>query len=218
VAQGILGFLSNPPLGHYRIAVPTGLTTGLTANAPIFAARWNSTTIRALITRLEVQAVLVTPFTAAQEITVAAYYARSWTAADTGGTSVTLTTPFNQQNSIADVAPIVTMNVATTAAITAGTRTLDGNALLWTSAAQTLAAASAGPLFTYDIFELNSADSQFPLNIQGANALWQGIGTATGPEGIVVTCPVAQSAGGTVRYVIEMEWLEYNITAAVGAM
>ena len=37
-------------------------------------------------------------------------------------------------------------------------------------------------------------------------------------EGVVVTVPVAQGAGGTVRYVIDMEWIEYNAQSNIGVI
>lgn len=203
--RGILGFLTGTPVGHYRVAAATGLTTGLTAGNPIFSARWgNTTAIRPLITRLEVFGALITPFTVANEVSAAAFVARGFTAADTGGTALTLTgTNAGVQNSLGDVPPSCTINVATTGTLTAGTRTLDANPFLYVAGAQTLAAASAGSLSIYDEFHVGS-DQEFPYNLQNANS------AAANVEGIVVTVPTAQGAGGTVRYVIEMEWIEYN--------
>jgi hypothetical protein len=220
MGAGVLNFLNGVPVGHYRIAVPTGLTTGLAANAPIFSARWASANyIRALVTKLSVTANLVTPFTTAQEINAAAYIARSWSADDTGGTAIVLTAPTNMQNSLADAAPTCTMRAATAAATTAGTRTLDSNAILFASGSQTLAAASAFPETVADTFQAVSADVGFPINFQSGNSPVAGLGTYYGPEGIVATIgPTAQGAGGTVRYIIEMEWLEYNVQSNIGMM
>ena len=207
--RGSLSFLAGTPIGHYRVAVATGLTAGLAANAPIISVRWGGTGfVRPLITRIELLGTIVTPFTGAQEITVAATIARSWSAADTGGTAITLTGVNNVQNSLADVASSATINAATTTALTPGTRTLDANPIMYATAAQTLAAASANPLSVYDIFELNSADSQFAFNLQ--NNVTPTVGGDSHPEGLVITVPVAQGAGGTVRYVLEMEWIEYG--------
>lgn len=203
--RGSIGFLTGTPVGHYRVAAATGLTTGLAAGNPIFSARWGGVTpMRPLILRLEVFGALITPFTAAQEVSAAAFIARGFTAADTGGTPLTLSgTNAGVQNSLADVPPTCTINVATTGTLTAGTRTLDANPFLYIAGAQTLAAANAGSLSIYDEFHVQS-DQEFPFNLQNAQAL------AANAEGIVVTVPTAQGAGGTVRYVIEMEWLEYG--------
>lgn len=203
--RGTIPFLGGTPVGHYRLAAATGLTTTIAANGTIFSARWGGVTyVRPLILRLEVTATLVTPFTAANEIAAAAYVARSFTAADTGGTGLTLTGINNVQNSLSDVPTTATINVAQTAALTPGTRTLDANPILYLSGAQTLAAAGANPLQVSDVFQLYSADSLFPFNLQNAQA------AAANAEGIVVTIPTLQGAGGTVRYVIEMDWIEYG--------
>lgn len=201
--RGTIAFLTGTPVGHYRVAAVSGLTTGMGANANIFAARWGGTApVRPLILRLKLSAAIITPFTAAQEVSAQAFIARAFTAMDTVGTLLTLTGTNNVQNSIADAPSTAAIMIAAAGANTAGTRTLDANPFLYMPGSQPLAAANAvgGPFSTS--FEVDS-DMQFPFNLQCAQAL------AANAEGIVVQVPVAQGAGGTVRYAIEMEWLEY---------
>ena len=207
--RGTIPFLSGTPVGHYRLSVATGLTTGLAANNPIFSARWNSTVgIRASVLRFKISATIITAFTAAQEISAAAIVARAFTAVDSGGTPLVLTGLNNVQNSLSDVASIATINVATTSTLTAGTRTLDGNPFLQLSAAQLQVATSAVSIQNSNEYGLYS-DMQFPFNLNAA---------AGSQEGVVVTVPVAQGAGGTVRYVIDMEWIEYNAQSNIGVI
>lgn len=209
--KGLQAFLMGTPVGHYRLAAVSGLTTGLTANQPIFSARWGGTTaVRALILGFKVTGEVITPFTAAQEVNFAAFIARSFTAVDSGGTSLTLTGLNNVQNSLADVPPTCTINVATTGTLTPGTRTLDAQPFLYGTGAQLLAAAAAAGGFAQNEFLLRS-DMQFPFNLQNSNA------AANKAEGIVVQVPTAQGAAGTVRYVIEMEWIEYACGPGVSA-
>lgn len=209
--RGTIPFLTGTPVGHYRLAAVSGLTTGMAANANIFMARWGGVTaVRPLILRFKVSAAIITPFTAAQEVSAAAFIARGFTAADTGGTSLTLTGANNVQNSLADVASSAAIMIAGAAANAAGTRTLDANPFLYMPGSQPLAAANAvGGPFSAE-FALQS-DMQFPFNLQNAQA------AAANVEGIIVQVPIAQGAGGTVRYAVEMEWVEYGFGPGASA-
>jgi hypothetical protein len=175
------------------------------------AAQPSSIYLRALILRFSLRAQVVTPFTAAQELSLSAFIARTWSAADTGGTVLTLTSPNAMLNSLADTPPQLSIQVAGTGAITAGTRTLDANPFLYVAGAQTTtAAALTGPVAVLaDEFLVNS-DQEFGINLQGTLVPWQSLGNGFGPEGIVVQSNIAQGAGGTVRVAAEIEWVEYN--------
>jgi hypothetical protein len=163
------------------------------------------------------QMYITVPFTAAQELSCAAYVARSFSAADTGGTALTLTGQNAVLNSVSDIPCSATMNVSTTTALTPGTRTLDVQPFLFCPGSQLFTATSTTTNATPFVEEyvLNS-DQQWPLNMQGG-ALWQNIGTFTGPEGIVVQNGIAMGAGGSVRFVFEIEWVEYNAETNVGS-
>lgn len=207
--EGKLAFVNGTITGHYRVAIATGLTTGLSAGNPIFAARFNSAAgIRAALLRLNVQANIITPFTNAQEVAAAVSIARGWTATDSGGSAVVLTGANNVQNSLADAASICDMRVAGAGTLTAGTRTVDANPILQLSNAQLLAAAAAAGGYAAGEMGLFS-EMQFPINF---NSL------TPNQEGIVVTVPVAQGAAGVVRYIVSMEWVEYQGAANVGTL
>lgn len=194
MTAGTIG-ISGQVTGDYRLAVFTGLTTGLTANQPFFAFRWGSTTHRCAIRYLRLQAQIVTPFTAAQDLIAEAILARTFTASDTGGTAITLTTTNQSLHSYSSVASKVTdARVATTGTLTAGTRTLDSQGFLNLLSAQALAAAAAA--------QVTSSNDYAPI---GRHHL-----VLTQDEGIIVRCPVAQGAGGTVRFGIEIEWTEFQ--------
>lgn len=207
--------VSGPILLHGRIAAFSGLTTGLAAGAILFAARWATQQfLRAAITRLKVTAQIVTPFTSAQELQVAAYLCSAFTASDTGGT--TITPPPAGQNSLIQVAESsiasawTDLRIASAAAVAAGTRTVDALAFAGGIGAQLLAAASAAEnliLLDYDV----SSDQRWPVILQGGGPTSHGSATnvAANAQGFELQSPVAQGAGGTVRYLVEMEWLEY---------
>jgi hypothetical protein len=220
-----LGFLAGVPTGHYRTVVVSGLMTGIAAAGPIFAARMAGTGanqyVRALIQRLKITLAPVTPFTAAQEFSCAAYRASGWSAADTGGTAVTFTAPTAMLNDIADNPPVLAINVAGTGVITAGTRTLDTQPFLACNGSQLYAASTNAGVGPFSAEYVLQSDQQFPLNLQGTT-LWQAgvasqsTGTAYGPEGIVIQNNILMGAAGVARLVVEMEWVEYNASTNLG--
>lgn len=203
--------VNGPINGKFRVAAFTGLTTGIAANGAIFSMRLAGTGFyRAVVTDLRLKAQIITPFTAANEISAAAYLVRSFTASDSGGTSLL---PAGLNNYISSVDPpftttVTDLRVATTGALTAGTRTIDAAPILFLPAAQIQATASAAQGY-FETALSPTSDQRFGLNLQGATG-----GTAANAEGLIVTLPVAQGAGGTVRYAIEIEWVEYTTNSA----
>lgn len=207
--EGKLPFVNGTIVGHYRVSIATGLTTTLLAGDPVFSARWTSAAgIRAALLRLKVQANIITPFTNAQEVAAAATVARAWTVADSAGSAVVLTGSNAMQNSLADAASIAQLRVSGAAALTAGTRTLDANPFLQLSNSQLLAAATAAGV-PYAAEYGVSSEMQFPFNFNSIAPL---------QEGFVVSNAILQGAAGTVRYIIDMEWVEYQGAANVGSL
>lgn len=183
-------------VGDYRIGVTTGLTTGLSANDPIFSFRWGSTTHRCAIRQLRVAIQIVTPFTAANEVSANAIFARTFTASDTGGTALTLTGNNASLHSFSGTASRVTdARVATTGTLTAGTRTLDSQPFLQCVAGQLLAAAAAAQ--STASAQYDALPERHPIVL-------------TSNEGIIVRSGVALGAGGTVRFAIDLEWSEFT--------
>jgi hypothetical protein len=220
VGRSNLGFVSGAIVGHYRTAAISGLVAGAAAGSTLFSARYapSNANYRAVLQRLRIQMAIISPFTAAQEIYLAAFKVHGFSAADTGGTALTLTAPNAMLNDIADIATSMSINVATTGALTAGTRTVDAQPFLVALGSQTFTTATAVQAAPFaEEYVLNS-DQQYPFNLQGAASLPQnsGGGTAYGPEGIIVQCGIALGAGGTVRCSFEMEWVEYDATTNVG--
>jgi hypothetical protein len=208
-----LGFLSGGIIGHYRTVAYSGLTTGIAANAALLSFRNSggaSSYVRILLQRLRMVAITTVGFTGAQELSCAAYVARSFTGDMGGGTALTLTGNNAQLNSIADTTSIASIRVASTTALTGGTFTLDAQPFTILGAT----AAAAGVASASNEYVLQS-DQQYPLNLQSAS-LWQTVGNAVGPEGIIVRNSVLQGAGGTVRYAFEIEWIEYDPTTNLG--
>ena len=199
--------------GAFRVAAVSGLTTGIAANAPVFSMRWNPASspyqegmVRfCVIQRLRAKWRTITGFTAAQEIGLAAYVARSFTVADSGGTALTLTTTNAQKRT--GVPPgtagvttggmpttQATINIATTGTLTAGTRTLDAQPFAEEVFAD-LAAAATVPKGRFEAEFVNQDQPGFPLVLSPQ-------------EGIVIQNVIAQGAAGTARIIVEVDWLE----------
>lgn len=117
-------------LGTYRLAMQSGLmAAGLAANAEIFQYRWGDATRLCVVEKLMFDGLgSVTAF-AAGVINLRAIIARSWTANGTGGTAATLTG--NNQKLRTNMATTLTTDArcASTAALGAGTKTLDAQSI-----------------------------------------------------------------------------------------
>lgn len=122
--------------GHFAVAAVTGtMAAGIAGNSEIFQFRWTSSALLALIQEVRIDAMnsLGTGFTAG----VGTFHltaARGWSAAGTGGGAMTLTGNNNKLRTAMAGTAVGEIRVATTAALGAGTKTLDGNSLAYTKA------------------------------------------------------------------------------------
>ncbi len=113
-------------LGMYQISVVTGtLAAALAANAQVFQFKWTDATRLAVILGFRTRFLPLTPFTAAtltDHTSFNAFMVRAY-AAGGGGTTLTLTGN-NAKLRTSMASSLATINVSTTAALTAAT-TLD---------------------------------------------------------------------------------------------
>ena len=203
--------INGPILGKYRVAAVSGLMTGLAANNLVFSARFAPTgNVRAAIAGLRLKSQLITPGSAAFEFTFAAYLARSFTASDSGGTAVLPSGLNNLLASIDDsshATNFTDMRIASTGALTSGTRTVDANPILVLPAAQL---STSPPSQSYNESALEpSSDQRYVANLQGQTG-----GTATNAEGIIVANQAAFGTSAVVRLIVELEWYEYVTNSA----
>jgi hypothetical protein len=128
-------------------AVSVG-TTGL-----IFAFR-NLATNPVMIRRIGLGFVTTTAFTTAQMMAFGLSFARSWTVSDSGGTAIGLTGNNGKHRSSMGILTSVDARIATTTALTNGTKVLDGNTLAqiggWSGGQGTMIAPALGNLFGHD--------------------------------------------------------------------
>ncbi len=189
-------------LGHYRISVVTGtLAAAFAANAQVFQFKWTDATRLAVILRIRTRFLPLTLFTAAtltDHTSFNAFMVRSY-AAGGGGTTLTLTGN-NAKLRTSMASSLATINVATTAALTAAT-TLDaqpftqsirkGNRVNPAAATEeTITALTDGLEFVPDI-----GIGEHPL-ILAQN------------EGFVIANRTVWPAAGTGILLIECSWAE----------
>lgn len=117
-------------LGIYSLGAPSGvMAAALAANSPIFSFRWTHATNLCLVKRVVFSAGSILAF-AAGVAQFNLFVARSFTVVDSGGTSIL---PSGNQNKLRTSGMGTTLlgdaRISSTATLTAGTRTLDSNAI-----------------------------------------------------------------------------------------
>jgi len=112
--------------GCFQLCSKSGtMAAGLAAASPIYSFRWTSTTHLALLRRLRLQAWSLGTGFAAGLATFDLFVARGWSAADTGGTTDTLTTDNGNLRTSMPATLLSEIRHSSTATLTAGTRTKD---------------------------------------------------------------------------------------------
>lgn len=124
-------------LGSYRVSGLSGtMAAGLAANSEVFQFRWVDATRLCVVTSVLWDGLSgsATAFTAGFA-KVDMLIARSWTADGSGGTTLTLAGNNQKMRSSMNTTLIGGSRIASTAALTAGTKTLDAQAIGQYSAA-----------------------------------------------------------------------------------
>jgi hypothetical protein len=191
-------------LGSYSVSLITGAYTTAAANSPMFSMRFVAGSAGqaqvAIIQRINIFIVPTVAFTAAQQVSYGAYIARSWSAVDSGGAAATLTGNNNKLRtsmSTTQIAATGDMRISTTAALTAGTRTLDSQAFAVASA-WVPAALVAQPIQAVTLYENFAGDQPIVLATQ---------------EGIVINNLVLMGAAGVLSIGVTIEWTESSTTS-----
>lgn len=113
--------------GHYYVDGISGALTGVGANGPIFSARWSDSTKLCVLKRVGLVYYLTTAYTTAQMNDFELIFATGFTASDTGGAAL-VPIP-KRRSSMAPGSAFTDMRMSTTAALSAGTRTLDASGM-----------------------------------------------------------------------------------------
>jgi hypothetical protein len=157
-------------LGHYQFSGVTGaIAAAMAANGEVLQFRWTDATRLCLVQKIWVTGIRATTAFAAGTFDIKATIARSWTASGTGGTALTLTGENNQLRTNMGASLAGDVRIATTAALGAGTKTLDtqdiGNIATHTSGGTGSATPIIGALHLpmNDLFECDVTDGEHPI-------------------------------------------------------
>jgi hypothetical protein len=184
-------------LGQYSLGVTSGVI-GVNATGEIFQFRWSDPVRICAVQRLGIVVIASGAPTAVATAQIDVIHATAWSAQGTGGTAIDMTAGTNKHRSGMDTSkiPAGDIRMATTAALGAGTKTLEANSL---SSIQ--ASGSAAPLLSYTrILESRPGDQEYPLVLQPN-------------EGFVVKIisnGIGGNTTGTFVVSIDVDWLETN--------
>jgi hypothetical protein len=182
-------------LGAYTVAVATGnIAATLAAGSTLFSCRWGDATRLMLLKEVWCMGIVTGAITTAVNFDLEAVVARNFTGSDTGGTAISLAGSNNKRRTSMGSSLVTDMRVASTAALTAGTRTPDtqafGRLQGFTGTAQgtKIFDASLSALWEADV---NQYDFVFAQN-----------------EGFLIRNPLAGPATGTISLAFRIEWSE----------
>ncbi len=117
-------------LGHYRKALLSGtMAAGLAGAAAIWSLRWTDSTRVAVVQRVSLDGFGVATGFTAGFWDFRLMFARSFTAADSGGTTGTLSGSNGKTRTSMGTTLMAAIQMSTTAILTVGTRTLDTDAI-----------------------------------------------------------------------------------------
>lgn len=186
--------------GAYRLSAQSGLLTGVAAASAtagfLFSFRWSNGSKLALIERIRARWHTVSGFTAAQEVGLDIIQARNFTVSSSGGTAVTITGDSMKKRSSHGTTNVGDIRISSTGALTAGTLTLDGNAIAHGGFAELAAAATVPKGFFQAEFN-SERDGVMPL-VLAVN------------QGLIVRNLILMGAGGTARVSVEVDWREVD--------
>lgn len=195
-----------PPeiLGAYQYAITSGALTVVAAGGLVFSWRWNPsvTTNLCMIRRVEIGFATTTAFTAAQSLQYSMQIARAFTVVDSGGTSGAFTQantgkmrtsmPTSQMAAAGS-----NIQIATTGAMSAGTRTLDTQPMAFMNGAVPASTAIA-TVPMQAIYQHQAGDYPLILAFQ---------------EGFIINNVQTMGAAGVGNLTVNVEWMELSATS-----
>lgn len=194
--------LPHGSLGHYRVGLFTGiLPAALAANSEIFQFRWVHATNLCVVKSVEISAAVSTlMFAAGVPVQLDLVRASAWSAQGTGGVGLAPAALLKARSNMgSSLIPSGDVRIATTAALGAGTKTLEGSALAAILAGGPITGSLDGTIFPpgTPLFRGDMADADHPL-VLGVN------------EGFVVRS-VDVPATGTWQAAIKISWAEVTL-------
>jgi len=190
--------------GAYALAQNTGIIAAATTGE-IFQFRWTHATLKCLLRSVSVSwAVSTTAYVAGVPPTLGMKIARSWSADGSGGTPIVFSTA-NTNKKRTDFALSALsdtgVRIATTAALGAGTKTLDTN---YCAMALGAAAAATGStvVLPYTVLWQRNTHDEYPFLFETN-------------EGFILQI-VEQAGTGTSKIAVQVEWAEIDATEIDG--
>lgn len=190
--------LDHGALGHYSYGGFTGvLPAALAGNSEVFQFRWNpaDTSRLAVVNEIKIAASVSTTFFAAGvPVQLELRKASAWTVQGTLGTGITMGADGKDRSNMAPSSMVNgDMRIATTAALGAGTKNLEGIALAAVCAAGPT--ANPGTIFAPQfLWRAEVGDGQHPLVLAAL-------------EGFVIRS-VAVPGTGTWQLAVQLDWTE----------
>ena len=175
----------------YQLSALVALATTQAANGSLFSYRWGSTTHTAIIKSIKLSHIQTAAATATIMPSFEIFVARSFSASDSIGTALTLTTNSFKKKTSNSITLLTDARKSTVAAgLTAGTRTLDASPILQMPVNMTVTTPNIS------VYKAEKLYDSSPL-ILGVN------------EGIIVRGPtIVYGAADTSDLIVEIEWSE----------
>jgi hypothetical protein len=177
--------------GYSAFGAQSGALTGVAANGPVFSLRNAAGNGELLLVRhVGLGFLTTTAFTTAQIVDYGLFFARSFTASDSGGTAISVSGNNAKVRTSLGAPNSMDARIATTAALTAGTRTLDTNALAQIGAWSGGAGQGIVPVQN-NLWDQYTGDQ---LIVLAPN------------EGLVIANLTAMGAAGVIRLYVNVEF------------
>lgn len=187
--------------GAFRLSMPSGtIAAALAANSELFQFRYLTAASRVcLVHGISVSAGANVAATAAALLSLRATIARAWTGDGTGGTAAVLTGNLQKLRTAHNTSEVSSARMATTAALGAGTKTLDTQDIGGVSYGVATGALTTAPTFTLvpktNLLGDFAGSLAFPLVL--ANQ-----------EGFVVRSGIINPATMTWALTVDVAWSE----------
>jgi hypothetical protein len=183
--------------GHFYASGASGALTGAAANSPLLSLRWADSAFVFLLMRASLVYFLTTAYTGAQMNDFDLLRVTGFTAADSGGAAVV---PMKKRNTMG-ASKVDDLRVCTTAALTAGTRTVDATSYR--------AVADGPPNVAIPTATLGVPRQELVLY----DAVQQGVHpiALTKNEGLLIRNITAMSAAGVIKAYFNLEWAEVAV-------
>ncbi len=181
--------------GHYRLVTTVALVVTQAANGTLFSFRWGDATRLCVVNKIRLSCMQTAAATATIMPSFEVVLARSFTASDSVGTAVTLTgNNMKKRTSMGTTLVTDIRKAAVAAGLTAGTRTLDADAIIQLPTNQSI--TTPNPNLYVAELEPGVSDGNHPL-VLAQN------------EGFIVRGPtVVFGAAGTANLVVDVSWAE----------